>query len=574
MDWTFEEFNLGSPVDNNYITHRISDLNIDIDNANFKTLQNVTVVFQYVNKSDAGNGQANQYVAFQSLSTFQSSATYYMYADADSQYNNPFMKGYDGGTPTNLDSGDATEANFSYTYQITPEAWLSGIHINASTNDPTGEVDFLSVEVYDLNDSQWHLLTTTGNPAPDQFWVWDTGGVQTYSIGTPTNLWKRQPGLVDHGTFEKLHSLYLSSRGQYQRHSLYTNTYNVSAGENFTQLRVNVTFIDTDGDPGDGLGFVDGWRNDSNTQIYVKVDLVIERERYIPDWGIDEIEVPEGFISGFAVYARMFEPEAYLPIPSNIPSEVNSSNLHGNISYSVYDLEDGSTFNGMNFYNLLARSVRIVIVAEDSLVSPTRSGDLNFQDNLYSGSGPLVVNPVPYVNVTVVGLDVESFFNVTVSVAANQALRNYYLNLTLPATRGYIGDIYMGSSAHIDGRIKRVALNSSNPEVVSLLSSFPSRAVVTSNSTATQIFGQDIYWPETFQIGTKIDMDYSTAYKIEYIVTFHISLLMLEDWLDGTHTPEAFVFNAMWDRGIGTYKVVASLNSEPSTNPNPVDIIA
>ncbi|MHA1383054.1 MAG: hypothetical protein ACTSR3_04750 [Candidatus Helarchaeota archaeon] len=330
----------------------------------------------------------------------------------------------------------------------------------------------------------------------------------------------------------KEHWLYLTARGN-------------DASENFTKLRFEIILQDNITETG---GFANlGWNdtdpvdlNEPNNAENVSILLEITMYSFLDSWSIDNFELPEGVVSGFHIYAKMWDPQGLQADVFPRSNRVFYPNV--TFSYMTVRMENGSNLVpplGTNL-NTLTPKVYVRLEMEDSIVNRDvvgGRGDALFVDaNRTYGIiwTPLTTDNMPRVITNTSVINIETDYSIVVNINANKAFRNYYLNLPLNNSRGYI-------------ELTRLVTLSNNGEVSSKLGIFPPKSVIDTLNG----------YPYIYRLGTKIDINPSSSdYYIEYKLNFRPSATFLKDfWVNGSSVVEFLWFSAVWDKPIGTFEL-------------------
>ncbi len=448
---------------------------------------------------------------------------------------NSSTAGYDliwNGPYHHRDTG-AHHAYFTYVFPIPSDAFISEIFWNVTNLDDTTAS---GISITNLS----AFYGGTGPADPNRGWKTITtpgyggGGVYSGSIysqtsvgGTYSDPWS--PGHTHH--------LYLTSRGQDTSETWEYLMFEVYVQDDFitgAQGWANLGWNDTDPPLADQV----------NNPLPVTLLLEIRTYDFLDEWGMNNFELPEGLISGFKVIATMWDPQE---IDDSI-----SPTFYPNftVSYKTVRMEDGSNLFPYVNNSILTPKVYIRLDMEDSIVNEDVTGGRG--DTLYVDHNrtygylwqPLQSANLPYVTTNSSILNVESEFLITVNVTPDNALRNYYLNLTLPNSRGYI-----------EPKLGRLIVISNNPDVQRRMGTFPPKVIID-----PRILNATYPYPHIYRLGTKIDLDPTTyEYSIEYHLTFRVSALFLKDWRENyaTSNPfERFYFSCVWDKPRGTFESI------------------
>ncbi|MHA1799723.1 MAG: hypothetical protein ACTSVY_14845, partial [Candidatus Helarchaeota archaeon] len=466
---------------------------------------------------------------------------------------NPYIYGYNltGGTPNPdvdtrcpIQTGQENDKNaygadyalLNFTYPIPQDKYISGVYWNITNFDGGSggggnntaisgiRIQSYRARFYNVTDSQYYWIDLDpGLPIePDQGatgqHIYEN---HTHPIGMHNSTWS-------YGN----HAMYLSNRRQ-------------TIDEYWDYIQI--CLIVRDGDTGGrNIGYNDTTSgSDNRNPVDVYIDLRVNFSSYnFQDWGLDEVELPEGLISGVDVEMTMYDPQA---TNQTIPGSIHNDLSWVMINFSVSDMEQGSGLSWPTNLELLASKILIDLEAEDSIVLASKiEGDILFQDrNTSNGYLPVALGSQyqPYVTANISVLDIETQFIIDVNITQNQALRDYWLNLTNIDT------------AHLNylQKITRLTVNClENNEVTRQLTAFPKHPIKVGNETH----------PQTFQLGREIDLDPwfgpEAEYQITYYLTLRVSTDMLKAWdAAGRDNSVSIVLeaSAVWSRPIGTYQV-------------------
>ncbi|NVM04061.1 MAG: hypothetical protein HWN67_17150, partial [Candidatus Helarchaeota archaeon] len=438
--------------------------------------------------------------------------------------------GYDliwNGPYHHSDTG-AHHANFSYVFPIPSTGFISKISWNITNLDDT--------TANGINITKLSAFYGGFGPAdPNRGWknvtppAYGGGGVYTGTIFSQSSF----NGIYSDPWPGNTHHLYLSNRGQNLSETWEYLAFDVYVQDDFStgpQGYANLGWNDTDPPL---VGQV-------NNPLPVTILLEIETYDFLDEWGMDNFELPEGLISGFRFEAMMWDPQC---IDDNL-SPIFYPNF--TVSYKTVQMEDGSSLFPLVNNSILTSRVYVVMEMEDSIVNDDVSsgrGDALYVDkNRTYGYlwQPLDIANTPYVVTNTTILNAESDFLITVNISANNALRNYYLNMTLPNSRGYL-----------ETKLGRLIVLSNNPDVSRKMGTFPPKAIIDIQNG----------YPHTYRLGTKFDLDpVAYEYMIQYHLTFRVSSRFLKDWrknftaLVGPY--ERIYFSVIWDKPRGTFEAI------------------
>ncbi|MHA1314218.1 MAG: hypothetical protein ACTSRB_09955, partial [Candidatus Helarchaeota archaeon] len=556
-----------------YSNYRIGDLNIKFENFSMAALKNLTVKYRvhhspvdpnpYWITAYQYNGQATT-----RISHVMSRDTTHRkdpmgnpmvygenYANGTAVFDTHLTPLFDGhlsyynGTDEETEWRGCYSGIFNYTYDIPKDGYVTRIAWLLKNED--GDPGFVN------NHGGMEVINITAYDATNQQWVELKGNDVGISYGTRysplssviSDTITQQPGGSD--------ALYLTSRG-------------LSATENYT--KINFVFNFTDGNyqhtngswlPVDSLG----WNNTANaslSEVDVYAQIEITKIYFYTSWD-DDFELPEGFISGFDISAEMYDPlDRYDPFDNTTWPGANFT-----ISYNVYPrvtkLQDLAAYLPGNFTidgdgylvndTLLASKIYVRLEMEDSVVNDDvkgARGDVLYDDaNRPFGTLWTALNSSfrPFIMTNITSFDLETTYQINVSIASNQALKSYYLNLTIGNPRGYLQQNIERLTQYIVGNTK---LNSK-------ISLFAPKSIISyNNDTGTA-------WAETYRLGTTVDIDpYSSSYTIVYNLRVQASPSYVHAWNENPAVaPIRIYFSGWWKEPESTFHVINRYDTEP-----------
>ncbi|MHA1403298.1 MAG: hypothetical protein ACTSSI_06020, partial [Candidatus Helarchaeota archaeon] len=304
--------------------------------------------------------------------------------------------------------------------------------------------------------------------------------------------------------------------------------------------------------------------NASLSEVDVYAQIEITKIYFYTSWD-DDFELPEGFISGFDISAEMYDPlDRYDPFDNTTWPGANFT-----ISYNVYPrvtkLQDLAAYLPGNFTidgdgylvndTLLASKIYVRLEMEDSVVNDDvkgARGDVLYDDaNRPFGTLWTALNSSfrPFIMTNITSFDLETTYQINVSIASNQALKSYYLNLTIGNPRGYLQQNIERLTQYIVGNTK---LNSK-------ISLFAPKSIISyNNDTGTA-------WAETYRLGTTVDIDpYSSSYTIVYNLRVQASPSYVHAWNENPAVaPIRIYFSGWWKEPESTFHVINRYDTEP-----------
>lgn len=547
----------------NYQTARIGDLNLNFDNFNQTALRNLTVRYRVYNSplddttpqwvtAYKYNGEAiDSYQSFMYRDTdhltVQPTANPSIYGEAYSDltpipgsHGTPLFDGRLSDRPTDTWTG-CYYGIYNYTYTIPTDAFVSEITYDFHNYDghETQALHYGGIEVLDI-----------------QAYSATSGWVNLYTGPVGVQRVKTLSGSIDRIPADT-HRLFLTNR-------------QLNPGEDFDKLQITVRFMDGNYDngawvPADSLG----WNNSINytwQPVDVSANLQIKKVYFVDEWDQGN-ELPTGFISGFDIYAEMYDPL------NQLPSQPNSN---VSISYNVYQrisgLQDIQTFYSEDLIDLsysgvgdvfentdlLASKVHIDFEMEDSIVNDDVKGgrgDVLYEDAVRPFGvlwTPLNDTYRPYTITNVTSFDLETAYEINATVSAGQALKGYYLNMTVGDPRGYVEREITRLTQYVYG----------NPDLNHKISLFAPKPVITwDNST-----GED--FARTYRLGTVVDIDpYVGQFTIQYNLRVRVTPDYIHDWKDGVlgTEPIDLYFSGWWELPESSYEVVTMFLNQPLT---------
>ncbi|NHI92287.1 MAG: hypothetical protein EAX96_07265 [Candidatus Lokiarchaeota archaeon] len=530
---------------------RIHSLDIGIQNFNSLTIEQVKVTFDVNDKP--GTGTTTYTIFDEKGYTTIPSNNYRIMQDRSG---NPYIYGYNQSNPNDppdpdndqrcpIQSGaqaDKTDygahyAMLNFTYPIPQNRYISGVWWNITNFDGGSGgngnntssygiyIDTFKARFYNITDEQYYWIAID----PSLLTNPDTtdSGQHVYECTS-------QPVGFHNDT------------RPYGNHSLYLSNRQSTIEEYWDYIMICLIVRDGDYATGGNIGYNDtlGTSGERNA-VDVYIDLRVNFTTYdFNQWGLSKVELPEGLISGFDVEMIMYDP---LATNQTNPGSINNDFSWVIINYSVSDIEEGDGLSWPTDVEILASKAYILLQAEDSVVlASTCSGDFLFEDrNTSNGYLPIPLDAQyrPYVTANISILDIETQYTISVNISQDQALRDYWLNLT---------NIDTDNLDYLK-KIERLTVNClQNPEVTRQLTAFPKHPIRVGNETH----------PETFQLGREIDLDPWTGivaeYEIIYYLTLRISTEMIKAWDAAGRDNSVYITfeaSAVWSKPIGSYQV-------------------
>ncbi|MHA1378173.1 MAG: hypothetical protein ACTSRG_07305 [Candidatus Helarchaeota archaeon] len=466
---------------------------------------------------------------------------------------NTYFNGTSSPPRTRNTSTGAYWAQFIYEIPISSDEFISQIDWTIINLDNPNENNAIGVNcsVYYAGDANganagWKVIqnATYG----DTYSAASNGGIWQRSITSMKNVSGQFYDPISSPN-EKKHWLYLTSRGN-------------DASENFTKIRFEIWLKDnvTDG------GFSNlGWNDtspadidDYNTPENVSIKIELTKYPFLTDWGVNTFELPQGVISGFHINAKMWDPQG---LQAGV-FPASARNFYPNVTfgYMTVDMENGTGLTPPLNTNLtaLGSKVQVHFEMEDSIINRDVAGGRG--DALYVDGNRtygiiwnrLLDANMPNVITNTSVITIETNYRIDVNIGKDNAFRNYYLNLTLNNSRGYI-------------ELTRLVTLCDNTEVSGKMGIFPPKAVIDIQNG----------YPHIYQLGTKIDINPAPApYTIEYQLTFRASATFLKDfWVNGSSVVEFLWFSAIWDKPRGTFEVSSDRYIKPTTEGNMFRIV-
>ncbi|NVM52703.1 MAG: hypothetical protein HWN66_03285 [Candidatus Helarchaeota archaeon] len=483
-----------------------SEIDIDANNFTEKTISSVILDLNVTNYPDGNQWWWQTFVA--------DDLSYGMPAD---NRTHTFVRDFSvaglvmDGEDNPLQDKNAQYAWFNYTASLGPAAFLNEINWDIRAEETSvAKVDRILVRVHDASSGAW---TTVYD---------DTIDADTKS-----------------GTIDEFSDL-SNNLGKTGGEDLYLTSRNLTLFENYDIVQFAARVKEPGAGAGDGIGYI----NDAtvtNTTAWISF-------RYYPfvsDWGVESlgapIEIPGGFVSDFRVSIDMYDPLGGI-----------DTLVRPNVSVSYYTMGPLKSDANIDNESIFAQKVSVYLEAWDSLVREDGEyGDILWKDNETGGYGSPMkpLDDLPTLNTTIEVIDLEAKVNITVTIDADQTLRNYYLHMNVSSMLGYEALDYTTDY--------RFNIRTSNADALRKMGAYPSKKVMN-----TSLAG----W-KSIRVGL-VDLEpYSQQYVLEYILTFEVS----PEFIVNPAAQINFAFNAVWETAEGTYEVRPTDKME--TNTKDIDIV-
>ncbi|MHA1322870.1 MAG: hypothetical protein ACTSRL_08730 [Candidatus Helarchaeota archaeon] len=510
---------------------------IDIDASNFvnKTIKSVTIDLTVTKGPDLSGTETTRTISESPLFTIPSVTKTYYFTE-DFATTNVIIQG----SPNNLNQKNATSAWFNYTANIPDNAFLNGIDWAVSANEiisgssNTSQVAEVIIEYYNETDGKWWQLFHA-TPGSTFYTPYIAGYVNPPYLYDWGELWVL--GALNHPHENRPigpdDELYLTRRGHAHAYS--------AVFENISLIRFAARITENPTAADDGIGWTTGTRN-YNTSAWVSFMFY----PFLDNWGLDKIEIDEGFVSDFDIQVELYDP---LNNIQNLrsweyPTVSVQYELMGPLVSDI-SIDDSSIF---------AAKYIVYLEAWDSLVRAHGGhGDILFQDNATAGTQRLLpLNNPPNISTWIEVVDLEAKMYINVTIDAGQTLRNYFLKMDISPGLGYEGVGYTSNYRFSIGSQPQQS------DALRKIGAYPAKKVLATN---------DLGFPVSLQVGIADLEAFPSQYRLLYILTFDVS----PQFLLNTTAHERFYFTAAWEKAEGSYEVRFDKNEFPT--PAIIDVV-